>query len=95
MRVKTAATRRAIDKWKARAKAHVGKSQIWALEIITQLLTSTRRGRVLLLPLFGLALLVNFAALEFVALVFLGFFIAKLKVYAFVNAMLRFISFSY
>lgn len=95
MRIKTASTRRAIDKWKDEAEAHVAKSQVWALELYTQLLSSPRRGRALLVPIFGLALMFHFAAIELVALISLGFFVAKLKFYGFLNSMLRFFSFSF
>lgn len=94
MRIKTAHTRRAIDKWKSRAKAQVRRSQAWGLDLVTRLLTSPKRGRVALVPLLVLALLFNFATLEFAMLVLVGFFTVKLHLYRFANLLLRIPSFA-
>ncbi|MDG6958907.1 MAG: hypothetical protein JRM79_04600 [Nitrososphaerota archaeon] len=88
LKAKTASTRRAIDGWKSRAKAQVRMSRGWTLYLAAQLLTSSRRERAALIPLLVFASLFSFATLEFVMLVLVGFFIAKLQCYRFVNLVL-------
>lgn len=89
MRISTASTRRAIDRWKGKAKDQARRSQIWALDLVSHLLTSPKRGRAFLVPVLVFALSVNFAALELVILVLVGLFIVKLHVYRFVNSMMN------
>ena len=88
VRVKTTSTRRAIDAWRARAKAQVRKSRGWTLYLAARLLTSYRRERVAFIPLLVFASSFSFATLELVMLILLGFFAAKLQCYRFVNLML-------
>jgi len=89
VRIKTAPTRRAIDKWKGKARAHLERTQVWGLELVSMLLTSSRRGRALLVPLIGVGLLFNFAAVELATLSLVGFLMVKLKFYTLVNSMFR------
>ena len=86
MRIGTASTRRAIDTWKGRAKAHVKRTQLWTLEFLTRVLTSRSREKTVLVPLLIMALSVRFAVLELVILVLVGFYFVKLQLYRFVNA---------
>ena len=88
MKAKAASTRRAIDSWKSRAKVQVRKSRDWTLYLAAQLLTSSRRERAALIPLVAFASLLSFATLELVMLILIGFFIAKLQCYRFVNLVL-------
>lgn len=93
MRIRTASTRRAIDRWKGRAKAHVRRTQLWSLDFAARLLTSRKRAGVALIPMLILALSINFAALELVVLVLLGFFVAKLQFYRLVNSAMNLFQF--
>lgn len=88
LKVKTASARRAIDAWRFRSKAHVKKSMDWTFYMVAQLLVSSRRERVALIPLLVFASSFSFAASELVMLVLVGFFIAKLQCYRFVNLVL-------
>ena len=90
MRIRTASTRRAIDKWKGKAKAHARRSQFWALDLVSRVLTSPGKRRVAFVPMLVLALSVNFAALELAILVLVGFFVAKLHFYRLVNSAMDF-----
>ncbi|MDG6910983.1 MAG: hypothetical protein JRN18_01370 [Nitrososphaerota archaeon] len=89
LKVKTASARRAIDAWRFRSKAQVKKSMDWTFYMVAQLLVSSRRERVALIPLLVFASSFSFAASELVMLVLVGFFIAKLQCYRFVNLVLR------
>lgn len=79
----------------ARTKAQVRNSQCWALDLVARLLTSSKRGKVVFIPLLVVALSFNFAILELVILILVGFFIAKLQCYRFVNSMMGLLSFSF
>ncbi|MDG6946195.1 MAG: hypothetical protein JRN63_00825 [Nitrososphaerota archaeon] len=61
----------------------------WTFYMVAQLLVSSRRERVALIPLLVFASSFSFAASELVMLVLVGFFIAKLQCYRFVNLVLR------
>lgn len=63
--------------------------------MVAQSLTSARRGKIALVPLLVLALSFNFAVLELAILILIGFFIAKLQCYRFINSMIGFFSFSF
>ena len=89
MRISTASTRRAIDRWKGRARSHARRSQLWALDLVSRLLTSPKRGKPFFVPMLVFGLSVNFAALELVIFILLGFFVANLHVYRFVNSMMN------
>ncbi|MDG7007224.1 MAG: hypothetical protein JRN06_03135 [Nitrososphaerota archaeon] len=93
MKVSTAATRKAIDRWKAKAGAEARRIQVRALDIVAGVITSTKRGRFALVPPVLLALSLNFALVELAILVVAGFYIAKLQCYRFVNSILRVLSF--
>ena len=88
MKVKTASTRKVIDRLKSRARAQVGISRDWTLYLAARLLTSSRRENAALLPLLVFASSFSFATLELVMLILLGFFAAKLQCYRLVNLML-------
>ena len=94
VRVSTASTRRSIDMWRGKAKAHVMRSQYLALEYVSRLLTSPRKGKVALVPPLVLALSLNFALFELGVLVMMGFFVAKLHFYRFLNSVAGLIRFS-
>lgn len=94
MRVSTASTRRSIDRWRGKAKAHVIRSRYLALEYASRLLTSPRKGRAALLPPLVLALSVNFALFELGVLVLMGFLVAKLHFYRFLNSVAGLFRFS-
>ncbi len=88
MKISTASTRRAVDKWKARAKAEVGRSRILALDFASRLVTPGRWGRMALIPFLALVLSFHFAMLELGILSLLGYFTAKLQLYRFFNSIL-------
>ena len=93
MKVSTASTRRAVDRWKAKAGAEARRIQVRALVIVAEVITSTRRGRFALVPLILLALSLHFAVIELAILLVAGFYIAKLHCYRFVNSILDAFSF--
>jgi hypothetical protein len=91
LRLSTASTRRAIDGWKGRASVRVKTSWAWAIVLTAQLLISERRERLALLPALVFALSLNFALAELAILIVVGFYVAKLQCYRFVNMMLGFL----
>ena len=94
MRLSTTSTRRAIDKWKGRARSQASKSKYWALEMAAIVLVSARWGRFAVLPFLGVAAFFNFAAIQLVVLAFVGFFVAKLHFYRLVNSIVGFFTLS-
>jgi len=92
-KIKTAATRRAIDMWKERAKTETSRFHSWTLALVAQLIVSTGRRRMFLVIPVVLALSLNFAVFELVILILIGFFIAKLHCYRFVNSMMKLMPF--
>ena len=88
MRIRTAGTRRAIDRWKVRAKLHVRSSQDRALDFVSRLLVPPQRGKAVFIPPLVLALSLNFAAVELATIILVGFFIAKLQCYRFANGVM-------
>lgn len=62
---------------------------------MSKLLASPQRGRVMLVPPVVMALSVNFAFLELGILLLVGFFIAKLHFYRFLNAMTGLFGFAF
>lgn len=88
MRIRTASTRRAIDKWKGAAKRRARNSQFWALDFVAGVLTSSRRERFVYIPPLILALSFHFAFIELGILVVAGFYVAKLYCVRFVNSIL-------
>lgn len=88
MRLSTASTRKAIDKWKGHARNQAARSKYWALEMAASVLTSARRGRFAILPLLGAAALFNFAAIQLAVMILVGLFVAKLYCYRFVNSVM-------
>ncbi|MDG6902728.1 MAG: hypothetical protein JRM80_12330 [Nitrososphaerota archaeon] len=94
MRLSTASTRRAIDKWKRHARSQATRSKYWALEMVSGVVTSARREKLVVLPFLGLAVLFNFAAIQFGVLVLIGFFVAKLHCYRLVNSVMGLLTFT-
>ncbi|HYB76162.1 MAG TPA: hypothetical protein VEC08_04305 [Nitrososphaerales archaeon] len=90
MRVSTAATRKAIDKWKERTRSEASRFYISTGALLASLFPAPRRGRFLLALALVLATMVNFAFSELALLVLLGFLTAKLHCYRLVNSFLRF-----
>jgi len=88
VKISTASTRRAIDKWKRRAKAEVAKSRFWGVEMVARFVTPGRWGRMVMIPPLVLALSFNFAVLELAILVLLCYFTVKLQCYRLFNSML-------
>jgi hypothetical protein len=85
-RIGTASTRRAIDKWKRRAKANASRSYSSGLALAGRLLVKPSLGRLLLVPPLALVLSMNFAAIELPIFIIIGFFMAKLNFYRLVNS---------
>ena len=94
MRIRTARTHRAIDKW--RDKAHIEAARFYTslVALVGYLLSAPRRGKLAFAMPVVMTAALNFAVFEFVFLVVIGFFTAKLYCYKFANSMLRLISFS-
>lgn len=88
MRIRTASTRRAIDRWKAQARLQVRRSQDSALDFVSRLLVSPQRGRAVFIPPMILALSLHFAVVELATIVLVGFFVAKLHCYRFANSVM-------
>ena len=93
VKIRTAPTRRAIDKWKGKARAQARMSQYWALDFVTQLLTSSKRWKVVFIPPLILVLSFNFAAFELGILILVSFFITKLQCYRFANSVMNHLPF--
>lgn len=72
MRIKTASTRRAIGRWKNRARAEATNFRSWALTLEARAIAPQKLGGILFALSLALALSLNFAALEFAMLVVNG-----------------------
>ena len=90
MRIRTAATHKAIDKWKERMSAEASRFHISTAAIVTSFLSVPKVGRFAFAIALVLAAIVNFALSEFALLALLGFLVAKLHCYRLVNSFLRF-----
>lgn len=93
MKIGTASTRRAIDRWKARARTKTVEFQSKGLTSLAQTIVSPKRGRVLLVLLLIAALSLNFAVVELSVLIVMGFFVMKLHFYRFINSMMKLMPF--
>jgi len=89
LRISTASTLRAIDKWKEKTRSEASRFYVSTGALLASVLPPARRGRLLLAVALVVATLANFAFSEFALLVFLGFLTAKLHCYRFVNSFLR------
>lgn len=93
MKIATASTRRAIDRWKERAKIQVTRFHSRGAESVAQIIVSPSRSRILLVLPLVLALSLNFAAVELSVLIVVGFFVTKLRFYRLVNSVMKFVPF--
>lgn len=94
MRIKTARTNRAIDKWREKAQTEATRFYTSTVAVVVFVLSAPKRGKLaLILPVVVTAAL-NFAVFELVFLVVIGFFTAKLYCYKFANSMLKLMPFS-
>ena len=91
MRIRTAATHRAIDKWKERMSAEASRFYVSTAAIVASFLSVPKVERFALAVGLVLAAIVNFALSEFALLALLGFFMAKLHCYRLLNSFLRFV----
>ncbi len=94
MRIRTAATRKAIDKWKGRIGTEATRFYLSTAAIATSVLSVPNLGRTLIAIVLVLGTMVNFALSELALLTLVGFLVAKLNVYRFVNLFLRFAPFA-
>jgi len=94
LRISTAATLRAIDKWKERTRSEASRFYVSTGALLASVLPPPRRGRVLLAIALVVATMANFAFSELALLVFLGFLTAKLHCYRLLNSFLRFMPFT-
>ena len=88
MRLSTAGTRRAIDRWKA--KASLGTDRFYgavASAATLLLLTPRRRRLILAVPVAAIGIL-GLAFLELALVILVGFLVAKLACYRLVNSVL-------
>jgi hypothetical protein len=90
MRIRTAATHKAIDKWKERMSSEASRFYVSTAAVLASFLSLPRLGRFALALALVLGAVVNFALSEFALLALLGFFVAKLHCYRLVNSFLRF-----
>jgi hypothetical protein len=88
--IKTASTRRTLDKWKEKARFEADRFCFSMAAMVAALLSTTRKSGFLLVLPFMFATALRFAALELGLLVFIGFFTAKLRCYKLVNSFSRF-----
>jgi hypothetical protein len=91
LRLKTARTLRSIDNWKKRFD--LTNHKFLAAMSILVLAASYANGEVFILALLILGLTIHYAAVQFAALILIGFFAAKLTMYRFSNIVLRLFSF--
>jgi len=94
LRIKTARTHRAIDKWREKARAEATRFYTSTVAVVAFILSAPRRGKLTLALPVVLTAALNFAVFEFVFLLVIGFFTAKLYCYKVANSMLRLMSFS-
>ena len=91
-RIKTASTRRALDKWKEKAASEATRFYTSIAALGAFVLSTPRTGRFFLILPMTFAVSLNFVALEFALLVLMGFLAAKLRCYMMVNSFLRFLA---
>ena len=94
MRISTAATLRAIDKWKEKTSSVASRFYVSTGALLASILPAPPRGRLLLAVGLVVATMANFAFSELALLIFLGFLTAKLECYRLVNSFLRFMPFT-
>jgi hypothetical protein len=94
LRISTAGTLRAIDKWKEKTRSEASRFYVSTGALLAYVLPAPRRGRLLLAVVLVVATMANFAFSELALLVFLSFLTAKLYCYRLVNSFLRFITFT-
>jgi hypothetical protein len=92
MRMRTATTRRSIDKWREKARTEATRFYASTAVMAAFILSTPRRGKFFLVLPMVFALALNFAVLELVVLILIGFLFAKLHCYRFVNSALRFMT---
>ena len=88
VKINTASTRRAIDRWREKARAEARRIQARALDIVAGVVTSSKRGRFAFVPPLLLAFSLHFAVVEIAILTVAGFYVAKLHCYRLVNSVL-------
>jgi hypothetical protein len=93
LRLSTAATRRAIDKWEERTRSEASRFYASCAAILASFLSDHGRLRVLFGIALVLATMFNFAFSEFALLALLGFLTVKLHCYRLVNSFLNFLPF--
>jgi hypothetical protein len=91
VRIRTAATRKAIDKWKERMSFEASRFYMSTAAIFASFVFVPKIGRFALAVALALSAVVNFALSEFALLALLGFLVAKLHCYRFLNLFLRFV----
>lgn len=91
MRIRTAATRKAIDKWKERMSFEASRFYMSTAAVLASFVSVPGLERFASAVVLVLAAVVNFALSEFALLALLGFLVAKLHCYRFVNLFLRFV----
>ena len=89
MRIRTAATLRAIDKWKEKTRSEASRFYMSTGALLASALPTSGRGRLMLALALITATMANFAFSELALLTFLGFLTAKLYCYRLVNLLLR------
>jgi len=94
LRISTAATLRAIDKWKEKTRSEATRFYMSTGALLASVLPPPRLRRLLLALALVVATMANFAFSELALLVFLGFLTAKLQCYRLVNSFLRFVPFT-
>lgn len=88
MRIKTSRTLRSIDQWKHNLSLRNHKFLGGLSVLLLASGIARKEAGVLMLLILGIS--VQFAAVQFVSLLLIGFFIAKLNFYRFANIFLRF-----
>ena len=91
MRIRTTATRRAIDKWKDRMSSEASRFYMSTAAILASFVSVPNIGRFMLAIILVMGTIVNFALSEIALLALQGFLVAKLHCYRFVNLFLRFV----
>jgi hypothetical protein len=89
MRVKTAMTRKTLDKWKNRAGSEATRFYFSTAAMVAFVLSAPKRGRYFLILPTAFAVSLNFAFFELALIILIGFFTAKLHCYRLVNSVLK------
>lgn len=87
MRIKTSRTLRSIDNWKKRFDLR--NHRFLAAMSVLILALSCSNGEVLFLAFLIFGISIHYAAMQFAALILMGFLWAKLGMYRFTNIILR------